>query len=142
MPHLALTGFALLSMLCVDQATKTLLSKRLVAGDELAVLGAVRLRRVVNVRWTLGRRANACGVVLLWALLCASALLLLGLWGSGGRTAAVAVGVALGGATGNLLDWLLRGGIVDFVDLRLWPVFNVADAGIVAGVALFVLAVV
>jgi signal peptidase II len=50
-----------------------------------------------------------------------------------------ALGLQLGGALGNLLDRLIRGSVVDFVDvnfwpLREWPVFNVADASIVAGV--------
>jgi signal peptidase II len=140
MPYVALAGAALGSMLCLDQGSKAVLLKRVAAGSEIGLPGGVRVRRVVNVRWTLGRRANASGVLVLWLLLCAAALLLLGLSGPGRSTTAVALGVALGGATGNLLDWLLRGGIVDFVDLRFWPVFNAADVGIVAGVALLVLA--
>lgn len=43
------------------------------------------------------------------------------------------VGAALGGAAGNLSDVLRRRAIVDFIDLGWWPVFNVADIGIVAG---------
>ena len=52
---------------------------------------------------------------------------------------AVAVGLVLGGALGNLADRLfrgrgwLRGAVVDFVDFRVWPVFNVADAAITCG---------
>ena len=57
---------------------------------------------------------------------------------------AVALGLVLGGAVGNLVDRLLRdpgplrGHVVDFIDLQwhgesVWPVFNVADCAIVAG---------
>jgi signal peptidase II len=52
---------------------------------------------------------------------------------------AVAAGLVLGGAIGNLVDrlvrgpGLLRGAVVDFVDLRWWPVFNVADSAITCG---------
>ncbi len=57
---------------------------------------------------------------------------------------AVALGLVLGGAVGNLVDRIfrdpgfLRGGVVDFVsvfapDGRVWPVFNVADSAIVCG---------
>jgi signal peptidase II len=42
----------------------------------------------------------------------------------------------LGGALGNLLDRLRFGYVVDFIDLRVWPVFNLADIAIVTGVAL------
>lgn len=42
----------------------------------------------------------------------------------------------LGGALGNLTDRLARGYVVDFVHVRHWPVFNVADVCLVAGVGL------
>ena len=51
----------------------------------------------------------------------------------------VATGCIIGGATGNVLDRMFRGNgfmngsVVDFIDLRWWPVFNVADIGIVCG---------
>lgn len=59
---------------------------------------------------------------------------------------AVAMGFLLGGAVGNLIDRLVRppgfgtGHVVDFIDLRVWPVFNVADMAITSGAALVVLA--
>gem|GEM_PF-244694 len=48
----------------------------------------------------------------------------------------VAVGMQLGGALGNLYDRLVFGQVIDFLDFRIWPVFNVADMGIVCGVIL------
>jgi signal peptidase II len=48
----------------------------------------------------------------------------------------VSLGLQLGGAVGNLLDRLQYGHVVDFVDFKVWPVFNVADASIVLGVVL------
>jgi signal peptidase II len=51
----------------------------------------------------------------------------------------VALGMVLGGAIGNLIDRVRLGYVVDFVDLRWWPVFNLADSAIVVGVALLVL---
>ena len=57
------------------------------------------------------------------------------------RLQAVGLGLVLGGALGNLTDRVirgpgLRGGVVDFVDLHVWPVFNVADSAIVVGALL------
>lgn len=52
----------------------------------------------------------------------------------------IATGCIIGGATGNVLDRVFRGSgfmggaVVDFIDFRWWPVFNVADIGIVCGV--------
>jgi len=42
----------------------------------------------------------------------------------------------LSGAIGNLIDRLRFGYVVDFIDLRVWPVFNLADSAITIGVAL------
>jgi signal peptidase II len=56
---------------------------------------------------------------------------------------AVAIGLVFGGALGNLIDRAFRegdgflgGGVVDFIDLQWWPVFNIADAAIVVGALL------
>lgn len=51
-----------------------------------------------------------------------------------GSLSRVAIGVALGGASSNLGDLLARGGVVDFINVRIWPVFNLADVAIVSGV--------
>ena len=57
-----------------------------------------------------------------------------------GPASTLALGLILGGASGNLLDRAFRvpgwgrGAVVDFVDLQFWPVFNLADAAIVVGV--------
>ena len=42
----------------------------------------------------------------------------------------------LGGAIGNTIDRLSRGYVVDFIDLRVWPIFNVADMAISVGVGI------
>lgn len=57
---------------------------------------------------------------------------------------ALAYGLVLGGALGNVCDRLFRGHhgyVVDFVTLSHWPTFNVADACITVGVVLVVVAV-
>lgn len=47
----------------------------------------------------------------------------------------ISLALVLGGALGNLLDRLRFGSVIDFLDLRLWPVFNLADSCITIGVA-------
>ncbi len=47
--------------------------------------------------------------------------------------------IALGGALGNLVDRIRLGYVVDFLDFQVWPVFNIADIGIVCGVGLIIL---
>jgi signal peptidase II len=54
------------------------------------------------------------------------------------RWVGAALGLVLGGALGNLTDRVIRGPaleghVIDFVDLHVWPVFNVADSAVVVG---------
>jgi signal peptidase II len=88
---------------------------------------------VVNAGWNGIRSPTA--LLLLWGAAVSSSLLILEL-GGGGEAARAGVAVALGGATGNLVDRLRRGHVVDFIEVGPWPVFNVADVGIVAGLGL------
>ena len=55
------------------------------------------------------------------------------------RYAQIAYGFILGGAVGNLLDRIRLGHVVDFLDFRIWPVFNFADSFITIGVSIFIL---
>jgi len=45
----------------------------------------------------------------------------------------IALGLILGGACGNLLDRIRFGYVIDFLDFRIWPVFNIADSAITVG---------
>jgi len=53
------------------------------------------------------------------------------------------IGLILGGALGNVIDRLVHGAVVDFVDLHVagahWPAFNVADSAITIGAGLLIL---
>jgi signal peptidase II len=51
----------------------------------------------------------------------------------------MAYGLILGGAIGNWIDRLRVGAVIDFLDFRIWPVFNLADTAITVGVGLFLL---
>ena len=76
-------------------------------------------------------------------ILVALLLIGVGIWAPlvmGGRrwsVGRIGLGLLVGGGIGNLIDRVFRGGeVVDFIDFRFWPVFNVADTGIVAGTTL------
>ena len=50
----------------------------------------------------------------------------------------IGAGLLLGGALGNLLDRIQSGLVVDFLDFRIWPVFNIADIAICGGAAMLI----
>ena len=51
----------------------------------------------------------------------------------------ISLSFILGGSIGNLYDRILRGYVVDFLDFRVWPVFNLADSMINIGFLLLVI---
>ena len=126
---LAWTG----AILLLDQWSKHLVL--VYVADRAIRLGPlVTLRRVLSVQRIHARAGRGGVLVLFWLTALVSALLLIRL-GGWFRTSSAQLGLAaaFSGATGNLLDILRRRAIVDFVDLGWWPVFNLADVAIVAG---------
>jgi signal peptidase II len=122
-------------VVALDQASKATVIARLQEGSATrGAIAGVRLRHVVNRRhpWRSSRGVLelSIGWLLLVPLGFAIASATEATW------AHVALGAGLGGATGNLVDGVQRRAVTDFIDLRVWPVFNLADAAIVGGALL------
>jgi signal peptidase II len=132
-------------VLALDQATKAWAVGRLGDGEIIDLVGSLRLRLTMNYGSAFSLADGRGPLISLLALVVVALLLRTGRHAT--RPAmALALGLVLGGAFGNLIDRAFRagdgflgGGVVDFVDLQWWPVFNVADSAIVVGaIVLFV----
>ena len=51
----------------------------------------------------------------------------------------LAFSLIIGGAFGNLIDRLQFGFVIDFIDFRIWPVFNIADSAITIGALILII---
>ena len=51
----------------------------------------------------------------------------------------LAVGLLLGGTIGNMIDRILYGAVTDFLDFRIWPVFNISDSAVTISVILLII---
>ena len=119
----------------VDQLAKKLIVARLQEGAYTSAnIFGVRLRHVVNRRKPWGSATAVRIMAVVWLLLSVAALIVASVIDR--SSIYVALGGLIGGATGNLLDGFSRHAVTDFIDLRVWPVFNVADTAIVAGAVL------
>ena len=120
-------------VLVADQGSK-LAAISYAAGRRVAVGPLVAIRPMRTMRSSFSRHTARIGLVLTWCAACGS-MLALDLLGVGPQSDAARVGMwaALGGAAGNLLDILRRHAVTDFIDVGWWPVFNLADVAIVAG---------
>jgi len=124
-----------LAVLIADQATKAAATHWLPLGQPFPVLnGVLWLTRIANRGAAFGLFPAAAIYVLIMLAACALLLLFLlqGRWIQ--RAAArPPLALLLGGSLGNLVDRLRLGYVVDFLDLRIWPVFNLADVALSVG---------
>jgi signal peptidase II len=144
-PRLALVLAVAVVVLVLDIATKHLAVDRLRPDRPVDVIdGFLQLRLVRNPGAAFGM---ASGLTVVLSLVAAAVVVVILRAARSLRSAwwAVALGLVLGGAVGNLFDrifrhpGLFRGRVIDFVELPHYPVFNLADSCIVTGGALMVL---
>lgn len=86
-----------------------------------------RIRVVANARAALSVASSSALLALITAIVVAAA--------PTGMTA-VGLGMAIGGAAGNLVDRVRHGAVVDFVAIGRWPTFNIADAAMTVGLVM------
>lgn len=128
----------------LDQLTKALVLRQLEPGESIDVIGSLlQLTHVRNTGAAFGLFRGASGLLVLASL---AGLAFFGLVIARRPPLLTALAAALiaGGALGNLLDrafrpWPFRGAVVDFIDFRFWPAFNVADMAVTVGAALLLL---
>ena len=128
-----------LLILLLDQATKFAAITFLTETGSVPVLqGIFHLTLVHNTGVAFGLFREH-GAILLGMI--TLSVVLLSLWAHyilrAGVLMETSLALILGGAVGNWIDRLRLGSVVDFLDFRIWPVFNVADTAISIGVALY-----
>lgn len=118
----------------VDAVTK-LAAVTLLEDSPIQLGPLVSLRVVLNTGVAFGLGANAPSWVLLSLTAAVVAYLTYLAW-RGRLAAAVPSGLILGGAIANVADRAIGGSVIDLIDIRWWPTFNMADVFIVTGICL------
>ena len=133
---LGLVAIALTAVLA-DQVTKQLVVGTLALDEHVHVVGSFTIHRVQNSGIAFGLFPSATAIVIVLTTV-AVAWMLVFFARSGARHPVLpaAVGLLIGGSLSNLVDRVRLGHVTDFLDLRFWPAFNLADSFIVAGVAI------
>jgi len=130
-----------LAVLIADQFTKSFVMRTLLPNESrVAIPHFLWWTYVQNTHGAFGLFGDSA------ALLVLMALIVLGVFWYAFRDAArhslvvrVAFGAIVGGAIGNIIDRVHYHYVVDFIDLRWWPVFNIADSCVSLGVVTLVL---
>lgn len=128
------------AVLVIDQTTKLVVKELMEVGQTIPVLpGIVQLTFIINPGASFGILPHQRPIIIAVTLVVVVLLVLYARRVLDNRLLQLALAMQLGGALGNLIDRLVHKGVIDFIDLMFWPVFNVADTAIVAGVGLLLL---
>lgn len=127
-----------LIVLALDQVSKFIVTANMTLYQSIPEEGFFRITYVTNVRGAFGILENQAFLITVTAIVGIAAILIYARYPLFNRMLVrIALGLLLGGAVGNLIDRLFLGEfgqVVDFIDIGAWPVFNLADSAIVAGV--------
>ncbi|WP_166397465.1 signal peptidase II [Rubrobacter marinus] len=130
-----------LAVFAVDQGLKRLVEGSMRLGESIPLIdGVLHLTFIKNPGGAFGILGGQAGILLLGSAVAVAFVLWMLLAGEPTRATTAGCGLILGGAAGNLVDRILEGEVTDYVDLRVWPIFNAADVAIVLGVGLLLLA--
>jgi signal peptidase II len=117
-----------------DQAVKALVRTTIERGRDVDLILGLGLVNVRNRGIAFGLFADGGALLVLFALAALAALLVFFARHRDRPLVWLPTGLLIGGATGNLIDRAREGAVTDFVDLPLWPAFNLADVAITFGV--------
>lgn len=120
-----------------DQISKAMVRASLAVGQSFPEDWPIRLTHIHNTGGAFGLFTGQYAFLLMATVVGVGAILLYFVFPpANSRILDMALGMQFGGAIGNLIDRLNQGYVTDFFDLRVWPIFNVADSCIVSGVAI------
>jgi signal peptidase II len=135
-----------IGIILIDQLTKITIEQRFEFGDVKPVTGFFNVVLAYNKGAAFSFLASASGWQggFLIAIAVAASVFILYLLARHGhqRLFALALAMILGGAVGNVIDRIVYGHVIDFLDFHWgewhWPAFNLADSAIVGGAALLI----
>jgi signal peptidase II len=128
-----------LVVLAVDQLSKYLIRVYLAPGESFPSDGTFRIHHIHNTGGAFGFFPDQTFLLIITSFFAVVVLLVLyRRYPFHGLLLRLSLGLQLGGAVGNLIDRLRLGHVTDFIRLGWWPVFNLADASIVAGIVILV----
>ena len=128
-------GFIIVSaVLVLDRFSKIIVSKYLSLNNSLPLIkGVFHISLVHNRGAAFGFLKNQLPL-----FIAAAFLAVIFIWralktNKDNKVYTIALSLILAGALGNLIDRLFYGYVIDFLDFRIWPVFNIADSAITIG---------
>lgn len=126
-----------LAAVLADQVTKHVVTRTLGLDQAEHVIGPLSIHHVQNSGIAFGLFSSAtAGVTVITGIAVVWMLVFFARSGSRHPVLPASLGLLIGGSVSNLVDRIRLGHVTDFIDVRYWPAFNLADSFIVIGVAI------
>ena len=123
-----------LVVLAADQATKAIVRGSIGRGERVDLVLGIDLVNTRNSGVAFGFLSSGGTIVAVVAAIALAALLIFFATHLTRPLVWLPTGLLIGGAVGNLIDRAAEGAVTDFVDVSIWPAFNLADTAITIGV--------
>ena len=127
-----------LGLLIADQAVKHLVRTTMVQGQSIPIIENIfHITYIENPGAAFGILANQRMLFLILTAVIVGVMIYLYCSLSNKKSlTAISLGIVVSGAIGNFIDRFMQGTVTDFLDFRIWPIFNIADIAICVGLAL------
>ena len=134
-------GTVAVAAVIADQVTKHVVTSTLALDESVRVAGPLSIHHFQNSGIAFGLFSSATAVVtVLTGIAVVWMVVFFARSGARHPLLPVSLGLVIGGSLSNLIDRVRLGHVTDFLDLRFWPAFNLADSFIVVGVAILLVA--
>jgi signal peptidase II len=127
-----------LGLLIADQTVKHLVRTTMVQGQSIPIIENIfHITYIENPGAAFGILANQRMLFLILTAVIVGVMIYLYCSLSNKKSlTAISLGIVVSGAIGNFIDRFMQGTVTDFLDFRIWPIFNIADIAICVGLAL------
>ncbi|NLB34650.1 MAG: signal peptidase II [Elusimicrobia bacterium] len=133
----ALAGLA---VFLADRFVKHLIYHSMYLGESLEILPFFSVTYLMNTGMAFSiLSGNNTLLVLLNILILGFIIFILISGKTSGSLESLAYALVLGGASSNIFDRIFHSGVIDYIDLGFWPVFNIADSAITVGAVLLLI---
>ena len=123
------------TIILIDQITKFLIKRYFLVNQSLFIIDNIfYFTYLQNTGSGFGLFKNST-LLLIWISVIVIGLILYFY----GKLPKIASALILGGTIGNLIDRVFLGYVIDFIDFRIWPAFNIADSCLTIGVILLLI---
>lgn len=124
-----------LVVFALDRITKSIVAANVPQGTEISVIGqVVGITNIDNSGAAFGFAPGGTRIFAIASIIVAIGLAIYVARNPGGMWTDAVLGLIMGGTVGNGIDRLILGTVTDFINVHIWPVFNVADSAVTVGV--------